>query len=51
MRSGGSIVGRGGSFGRHVAVALEDFFGGYVGGVGEEGLVGEKGLEVFGDLK
>ena len=51
MRSGGGVVGCGRGFERDVAVTLENFFRGNVGGVGEEGLVGEKGLEVFGDLK
>ena len=53
---GRSIGGLGGDLrpvgggGADVAVAFEDFFGGYVGGVVEEGGVVEDGLEVFGDL-
>ena len=35
----------------NVAVAFEDFFGGYVGAVVEKGGVVEDGLEIFRDLK
>lgn len=50
---GGVGVGRVGDFGAlggratYVAVPFEDFFGGDVGGVVEEGGVVEDGLEVF----
>jgi len=53
---GGRVGGLGGDLGAvgggggDVAVAFEDFFGGDVGGVVEEGGVAEDGLEVFGDL-
>ncbi len=53
---GGRVGGLGGDLGAvgggggDVAVAFEDFFGGDVGGVVEEGGVVEDGLEVFGDL-
>ncbi len=33
-----------------VAVAFEDFFSGYVGGIVEEGGVVKDGLEIFWDL-
>jgi hypothetical protein len=49
--AGGGLDGvAGAAVGGDVAVAFEDFFGGYVAGVVEEGGVVEDGLEVFWDL-